>query len=113
MTRKKAIKVLKETYCGNRAFCELFRTDHCRKTDCEIYHAVKALEAEPRWIPVTEKMPTIDARVLVTTSWGLVETAYRCVDYWEIGGYSYKPTSVIAWMPLPEPYRKVVKNEAN
>ena len=54
MTREKAIKVLRETYCGNRVFCELFRVDRCRTTDCEIYHAIKALEVEPikhgRWI---------------------------------------------------------------
>ena len=47
MTREKAIKILRETYCGNRAFCELFRVDRCRTTDCEIYHAIKALENEP------------------------------------------------------------------
>lgn len=55
MTREEAIKALRETYCGNRAFCELFKIDHCRTTDCEIYHAIKALEAEPkhgRWIDV-------------------------------------------------------------
>lgn len=56
MTREKAIKVLRETYCGNRAFCELFKVDRCRTTDCEIYHAIKALEVEPikhgRWIKV-------------------------------------------------------------
>ena len=46
MTKEEAIKVLKKNYCGNRAFCELFKIDHCRTTDCEIYHAIKALEAE-------------------------------------------------------------------
>ena len=47
MTREEAIKALRETYCGNRAFCELFKIDRCRTTDCEMYHAIKALEAEP------------------------------------------------------------------
>ena len=48
MTTKEAIKVLRETYCGNEAICELSRIDLCRTTDCEIYHAIKALEAEPQ-----------------------------------------------------------------
>ena len=47
MTREEAIKVLRKTYCGNEAICELYRIDLCRTTDCEIYHAIKALEAEP------------------------------------------------------------------
>ena len=43
MTREEAIKVLRETYCGNEAICELYRADLCLTTDCEIYHAIKAL----------------------------------------------------------------------
>ena len=44
MTTKEAIKSLRSEYCGNKAFCELYRVSLCRTTDCEIYHAIKALE---------------------------------------------------------------------
>lgn len=44
MTTKDAIKSLRNEYCGNEAFCELYRVSLCRTTDCEIYHAIKALE---------------------------------------------------------------------
>lgn len=66
--------------------------------------------AEPqRWIPVTERLPVIEnnigKRVLVTTSWGMACEAWYCKDHWEIHDISYKLTSVIAWQPLPEPYK--------
>ena len=65
--------------------------------------------ASPRWIPVTERMPIIEnnigARVLITTSWGLVKEAYYCVDHWEIDDIPYKLTAVSAWMPLPAPWK--------
>ena len=47
MTREEAIKALRETYCGNRAFCELFKIFCFLFLVCEMYHAIKALEAEP------------------------------------------------------------------
>ena len=62
-----------------------------------------------KWIPVSERLPLIENNnakiVLVTTSWGLVSEAYYCVDYWEISDIPYKLTSVVAWKPLPEPYK--------
>lgn len=68
----------------------------------------KIQSAQPEWIPVTDRLPKVDnisKRVLATTSWGLVKEAYYCVDHWSIDGIDYKFTSVIAWMPLPEPWK--------
>ena len=52
MTREEAKQIIITEYCKNRAFCELYLED-CKEDECEIYHALKALEAEPkhgRWI---------------------------------------------------------------
>ena len=46
MTQRAAKEKLIKQYCKNRAWCELYG-EHCKKENCEIYHAIKALEAEP------------------------------------------------------------------
>lgn len=47
MNRSKAKEIFVKFYCKNRAFCEL-HPDRCKKEGCEIYHAIKAIEAEPQ-----------------------------------------------------------------
>lgn len=75
----------------------------------------KTMEERQRWIPCSERLPIIEnnnrARVLITTSWGFVKEAYYCVDHWEINDIDFILTSVIAWMPLPEPYKEGEHNE--
>ncbi len=53
--------------------------------------------AEPRWIPVTERVPEKYGWYLVTVEHGLV---YKCFyqEYW-VGW------KVLAWMPLPKPWK--------
>lgn len=72
-----------------------------------IQTAISIIDCQ-RWIPCSERLPiiknNIGAKVLVTTSWGLVKEAYYRVDHWEINDIPYKLTSIIAWMPLPKPY---------
>ena len=56
------------------------------------------------WIPVSERLPQDEQKVLVTTRSGNlidVDTSifYHASAYWE--------HYVIAWMPLPEPYKEV------
>ena len=60
-----------------------------------------------RWIPVEERLPETDDMVLVTckTKKGVlsVNRAYYCNGSWHGSG---SMSGVIAWMPLPEPYRE-------
>lgn len=89
---------------------------------------IKALEKESRWIPVSEKKPNKGGEYLL---WGKIdeseEEEYCFVgDYYEfeekfgteISNYDPKTLgfidteieeyySVVAWMPLPKPYRDV------
>lgn len=73
-------------------------------------------QCKHRWIPVEERLPEEDTIVLLTVS-GLyscitfsdaIELGNLCSDgEWFIEGYpDWDDPNVIAWMPLPEPYRK-------
>jgi hypothetical protein len=62
------------------------------------------------WIPVSEKMPPIAQRVLVSATNGEVFIArYHSFDKWTFEptgiSYAYNKDSIVAWMPLPESYK--------
>ena len=69
-------------------------------------------ELERKWIPVTETLPWNDTNVLVTvrddsgdTPWEYTSVGWCTPDgqYWVVNNEICY--GVIAWMPLPEPYR--------
>lgn len=71
--------------------------------------AIKALE-QTGWIPCTERLPKEDGCYLVTIKW---KGSYSGDTYVETTMAEYREKSkewdyvdVIAWMPLPEPYRE-------
>ena len=66
---------------------------------------------KPQWIPVEERLPEPWTLVLVTDSRKNVcmcQIALNPSDGWydECENWMYFSTSVIAWMPLPEPYQE-------
>ena len=72
--------------------------------------------SEPHWIPVTKKLPDKDER----DYWICTDGGYQCQCRWtdDIGfghhdmwRWSGNPqySKVIAWMPLPEPYKGVTE----
>ena len=120
MTREEAIKILqgaikkpntKDGYLGQA-----------------IDMAIKALEQEPRWIPVSERLPEYRDWYLgifkePDTGWinsipficdyvGR-ETKATTKEYWILRGITdeddcveyYYNLECVAWMPLPEPYK--------
>lgn len=72
-----------------------------------------------KWIPVTTRKPKLEERVLIFTEDGKIEIAYRDNIPWTENQYeyvvismlgykfSYEEDKVLAWMPLPKPYREV------
>lgn len=71
--------------------------------------AIKALEQEPRWIPVTEKLPEESTAVLVwCPERKNIYCAYYNEKHWWIFGAYWEgiEMKITAWMPLPQPYNK-------
>ena len=92
MTREEAIDILQNTSFFGRTMDDI---------DTAIDMAIKALEQEPKtgWIPVSERLPEKSGQYLVT-----VKKGYMLLGLW--CGIKDDWINVIAWMPLPEPYKK-------
>ena len=102
---------------------------HTRPNEEDIEQAIKALEQQQEWIPIkwheiTDEervieeypnewlvhldcqMPDDGERILVQTKWGNIELDKCYIDdgcYLD-SGYDWVE-DVIAWMPLPQPYK--------
>lgn len=110
MTREEAIKILKYQH-DNGNMEESVRQ--------ALAMAIEALSAEAEWIPVSERLPRI----------GEHHISEPCLVYCKCGAYAFAELEenifgqvgwncerdddyhepigeVVAWMPLPEPYRK-------
>lgn len=87
--------------------------------DEELIRAAEADEAASGWIPVAERMPERNKSVLLCMKSRSLRTS-MCIQtgsyddgFWFVqgaAGYESLATfefHVLAWMPLPEPYREV------
>ena len=130
MSREEAIAIIRKEYLCVDRDCDIDRS--CGKCDLmipskepilEAYKmAIKALEQEPRWIPVSEKLPEEYGEYMITwvsdyTNKPLISIAeYEITDdfdrkncrflgEWLFDEYmsAYTNIKVTAWMPLPEP----------
>lgn len=66
-----------------------------------LYAARRALEQEPRWIPVTERLP--EEGTFVLASYNSDEGVDVIMTYYN--KYGFTRGLMTAWMPLPEPYK--------
>lgn len=73
----------------------------------KIIDLLKNAEKVGEWIPVSERLPDTNVNVLVTYKDDdnnfVVDTDYRNKT---INNWLYFGNDVIAWQPLPEPYRE-------
>jgi hypothetical protein len=71
--------------------------------------AISVLEKQLNgcWISASERLPKEDEEVLVTTIGNQVCWAFRYLDEWNTCLSTFENEYVLAWMPLPEPYKEV------
>lgn len=72
----------------------------------QIVDAQPTIDAEPHWIPCSERLPEDDRSKVVTLANGNAEVGYYSNgDWWCVGdSFRLENPTVIAWMPLPDPY---------
>lgn len=107
MTREEAIEKIEKYQCK--------RVGTVSESELEeaLNMAIEAL-AEPKWIPVTERLPEVsNKRMLVSGSVNLGRMEHISTDIarytdrgWILEGNNEPKEceTITAWMPLPEPY---------
>ena len=68
-----------------------------------LYAARRALEQEQRWIPVTEGLPKKDGLYLVSVKNDHLRRYSKTCWYSNKNWFARQ--DVVAWMPLPQPYK--------
>jgi hypothetical protein len=105
MTNEEALEILTKERVKRRNASDGYPTRYAEALGI----AIEALE-QTRWIPVSERLPEREGWYL--TSLGDKTYGGADVDMYCKGWVKYG-THVIAWMPLPEPYREEDDNEAD
>ena len=90
----KCVKEVKEDYWEDDGYG--YETLDYHRITTALDEAIGRLE-QTRWIPVSERLPEEEGLYLVYTE----EQPYVC----PFDGREWHIDEVIAWMPLPEPYK--------
>ena len=70
---------------------------------------IKALPSARQWIPCSERLPEKIGDYLVSVKrhgWNCEEHIENDIAYWDDLEGFHKAEEVLAWMPLPEPYKE-------
>ena len=112
MTREEAEEYAKSKMSNN---CGVYLGGGKCSDNCKVIEAIKALEQEPRWISVSERLPksvNVGAlwkrEVLITGYLSFDDKKKRFVATEHIDNVISKKdvndVHVVAWMPLPAPF---------
>ena len=100
MTKKEAIDLL-DNLIG------MIEDNHGSDYDSAIRMAIDALE--PKWIPVSERLPDVGQKVLASTNKTCFTQVFKGTSgasnsswWWEKKTIKH----IVAWMPLPDPYKE-------
>lgn len=84
-------------------------------------HELPSIENKREWIPVSERLPEEDGQYLITVKYMHVDgydDIYAEHGEWYDGrwdtfcfGHCGKVEGIIAWQPLPEPYKADMRGE--
>lgn len=107
MKREEAIKLLNDIHsqCCDTAniLCTLDADKRCDA----LQMAITALQNQPVWIPVSERLPEYGEVVLCScTNAGITVSAITFKGLKRGKVVQFGQHYVTAWMPLPEPYRE-------
>ena len=72
-----------------------------------IIESAPSIDAEPQWIPCSERLPEEGKEVLISSDSGLYIAELEILEgnvYWNETIEYRSVKRVSAWMPLPEPY---------
>ena len=91
---------------ADRADCTELAIEDVKKVTDEVIKELKQLPSEQQWIPCSERLPEDSSPVLITHRGGVSYGWYNG-RYFERGANTNhrKLQTVIAWMPLPEPWK--------
>ena len=64
-------------------------------------------DRQQEWIPCSERLPKENTEVLMSLEWGIDIGEHRNGDWHSEWINHYDDGNVLAWMPLPEPWKGV------
>ena len=67
--------------------------------------AVEVADRPQGWIPCSERLPKENTEVLISLEWGIDIGEYRNGDWHSEWINHYDDDDVLAWMPLPKPWK--------
>lgn len=102
MTKDDAIKLIKEFATRIKPFYEPKRTNYAQAIDM----AIESLQTESEWTPCNERLPKVGEQVLCCDSQARVFASALTEIASNGMAFFGKHCKVIAWMPLPKPYRE-------
>lgn len=116
MTLEEAIKHTEEEADSHDRMKQIkaVTLEECKRAEehrqlAEWLKELKRLREQTRWIPINKTFPPKGIDILVTTNEGYVYAVFYDEKYKEFclddEGRSLEIKEVIAWMPLPKPYK--------
>ena len=99
----------KESECGE-VYADIQQMDKIlehNKTLCNFINAIPSADRQQEWIPCSERLPKENTEVLMSLEWGIDIGEHRNGDWHSEWINHYDDGNVLAWMPLPEPWKGV------
>lgn len=84
---------------------DIAQCEKCAEEHRQLAEWLKELK-QYQWIPVSERLPRDNKEVLISCEWGVDIGEHDC-DGWRSEWINhYDDDNVLAWMPLPPPWKE-------